>query len=162
MKKYAITISPPYSKDRPSFKYNSDKPIIIKYLNKVSDYYILYPELSTDGRLHYHGIIQFRDMIKWYKSTKHILSSLLGFICLKIIKTNIDNIKWIYYISKDWPITKGVLDIQDPLIIKTSNRNNIKKIKKNQKILDNIITRMLDHDIGVGGEYSNSTKVDFQ
>lgn len=107
---YALTISPPHRKDVKYWEqYEVDSDVIRRYLNQVSDHYIMYPEIATEGRLHYHGTIKLKDPVKWYKSIRATLNSILGFTCLKKLKTLQDVIKWNYYASKDWPITSQVL-----------------------------------------------------
>lgn len=151
---YAITISPPsrigteYVKiGNTSYKYGGHLPIfhddyrvIIRALRHAVDFVELYPEISLDGRLHYHGVINIKDMIKWYKTSVKLLNR-LGFIKLCKFKSH----GWIKYIRKDWEITKIVLELNYPILtdmlslpLKEANTTTAireqKRIKKKQSI----------------------------
>lgn len=85
---------------------------IFKLLKRCCHYEI-YPELTLNGRLHFHGIIAIFDMVKWNKSVLPTLQKVYGFLLIK----KIDNIeKWRIYILKDIDKMKKVLDINLPLI----------------------------------------------
>lgn len=121
-RKIAITISPPVRKERINFLYANDKYDIAKELNKCSSYYIIYPELSLDSRLHYHGIVKIKDWTKWHKSVRYALSQLLGFIKIDPLKTHRDNMAWAVYMSKSWGLMRDILKIDQPLIFKNLRR----------------------------------------
>lgn len=117
-RKFALTVSP---KDRVD-KYNKiehiyidDVNIMRKYMKRCSSHYIVYPETDAVGRLHYHGIIEVSDKIKFVKQVIPALKR-IGYVCLKPLDTLKDNISWILYCSKEWMITKDIVDIQQPLI----------------------------------------------
>lgn len=122
--KFAITISPPprlaYTKNKNQYKnlYMDDKLFIKNIMSYIKvPTYLLYPEFDDKQRLHYHGIInmnytQYVRYMKWaqFKIPK------LGFTMLKPIKTLNDNLEWIVYMSKNWNITKQILEISRPLM----------------------------------------------
>lgn len=118
MRSLALTISPPCRVN----KYNSLKSIyyqdqytIDSLLRKCSKDYTIYPEQDINGRLHYHGVIQVSDMIKYHKNVLPGLK-LIGFVKVKPI-TNLQ--KWLDYCKKEWENTKKVFGIDDPLIWRT-------------------------------------------
>lgn len=42
--------------------------IVFQYFYKCFDYYVVIPEISTDGRLHYHGwYTSMKDRVKYYR-----------------------------------------------------------------------------------------------
>lgn len=151
---YAITISPPsrigteYLKiGNKSYKYgghqaifHDDYRVIIRALKYSVDFVELYPELTTCGRLHYHGVIHIVDMIKWQKHGVKLLNR-LGFLKICKFKT----VGWIKYFLKEWETTKKVLEIEIPITTEllllpmresntTSAIREQKKIKKKQSI----------------------------
>lgn len=122
--KFAITISPPsrisYTNYKNQYKnlYMDDKLFIkniMKYI-KVTKY-IYYPEFDEKQRLHYHGIIDmdYNQYIRYMKYAQFKLPK-LGFTCLKPIKTYKDNLEWIVYMSKNWNISKEILQISRPIL----------------------------------------------
>lgn len=139
----ALTISPPLREIyRPTQLFVWDIAYIRRALNTCSRRYIVYPEFAPQsGRLHYHIILYVHDLIKW----KHLWVSIpkeLGVICFNLISTPWDLIKWTLYCSKNWPITKLILDLQDPPIYHSLRPRKEMKIpvKKNE---NNILSYML-------------------
>lgn len=121
--KMAITISPP---DRVS-KYNRlegiykmDKFSLNKKLRNCSKYFILFPEVDLQGRLHYHGVIKIDDQTKWYKSVLPYIRGTLGFVLLKPLKTTTDMLKWNIYSMKNWASMKDIFI--EPIIITKPKR----------------------------------------
>lgn len=96
----AITISPRRRQCSAQFAYDSDSYIIRKYLNKVSQHYIIVPEFDLQSRLHYHGVVVISDWIKWHKQVHRTLESLCGWIKLDKLKTHLDHLRWLCYIYK--------------------------------------------------------------
>lgn len=122
--KVAITISPPCRlsnykryKDPQDLVFNNDLVSIYSILSYNRIYkFIIYPEFDFKGRLHYHGIISLdsNQKVRFYK---HALIKLknIGFVEIKPLKTFLDNLKWLIYCSKEWGITRDILNIKNPL-----------------------------------------------
>lgn len=53
-----------------------------------------------NSRLHYHGIIEIDDLIKFHK-TKYRIDKHIGFVKIDKLNTFIDKLKWLYYCKKD-------------------------------------------------------------
>lgn len=139
-RKMAITISPPKRAcNKEQFLYHGDEYIIRRYLNKISDYYIIYPEYSKESRLHYHGVIKIKDWIKYHKQIHRLLQGHLGFIKIDPIKTHKDNMVWNIYMSKLWGITKHVLNIDNPIIVKRLKVHKPPVFNKGQTILGKLL-----------------------
>lgn len=102
---YALTISPPVREKSPRYLYNGDKPILIRQLNRCSDHYILYPEFDPKGRLHYHGVVRLTSKTSW-GFVKSTIQSMIGFSCLKQIKTHGEHIGWLNYCRKEYDAVK--------------------------------------------------------
>lgn len=100
MATYALTVSPPYRTQSPTYLYNSDKPWLQKQLNRCSDHYIMYPEFDERGRLHYHGIILLRSISSW-GFVKSTIDKNLGFCCLKKLGSFRDKLGWLLYCTKE-------------------------------------------------------------
>lgn len=86
-----------------------DTIMFISDLHHCSNNFIIYPELNSNGRIHYHGKIQISDKYKWFKK---ILPTFKynGFV---LIKTDIDQ-KWDEYISKDKDLMEKILKFKLP------------------------------------------------
>ncbi len=133
---YSITISAQYRIVHPHFLYNDDKLKIAKWLNRFSDHYIIVPEFSDNGRLHYHGLFNMCDKIKYYKS-KYSIDKEIGFVKVERINDFKSHLRWLMYIYKNYYILK----YEYPLFIyKKQKRDRIKTIscfnqlKKQNKI----------------------------
>lgn len=123
----ALTISPPdretrYAKNTHIF--TDDAQIINRLLRQCCSRWIIYPELDLSGRLHYHGMIVFKDVVKYYKSVRYSLQK-MGYVCIKPIKSFKDRLGWIIYMSKQWGYTKDILNIDRPIM----NMIKQKKVK---------------------------------
>lgn len=85
-------------------------PMIHSYLRQFTSDYILYPELTQAGMIHFHGILTLKDKVKQYKLRKK-MSDELGFL-------KIDSIKDLQaskdYISKEAAIMQDVLGVKLP------------------------------------------------
>lgn len=105
---------------------------ILKHIKLVSKNFVIYPELTLQGNIHYHGKIYIEDAVKWFKSVLPKLKK-NGYVK---IKTNL-NAGWDEYCGKQWDIFKDVLDLEEP--IDYSYLTKIKKLKTihtAQNILD--------------------------
>lgn len=112
--KYSITISPPHRSDKNSGEiYQEYKKIIINTFASFAVKYIIYPEYSMDGRLHFHGIYQIHDLIKFKRLIYRIRK--IGMVKIDRLKTFNDQLKWIIYCQKEWALTRKVLRIRFPI-----------------------------------------------
>ena len=137
MATYAITISPPYKPyNSPLFLYQGDKPLIRKRLNLFSNYYNLYPELDEKNRLHYHGIIKIKDMIK-YRHVKYKLDRELGYIKINKFQTFQDKLRYLLYSMKQWPENQHYF--KTPIIYKSLKRRKKIQIKNILNNYNNIL-----------------------
>lgn len=124
----ALTISPPdrvTKYDTLRNIYFSDMILIDTVLHRSCSQYIVYPELDIEGRLHYHAKITIKDKIKFYRDTKPKLGK-IGYIKIKKLNTHYDKLRWLIYISKEWGVTKEVLEIQDPIYKKKLRKTKFK------------------------------------
>lgn len=87
----------------PKFQYNYCLPTLLN-LKLCCDHYEIFPELTLQGNIHFHGILEINDKIKWYKK---VLPSLkyMGFV---LIKPKPDK-NWEKYMSKDSGIMEVIL-----------------------------------------------------
>lgn len=117
---YALTISPP---DRTVGKarvplanvYLDDIINIRRWLGACSKHYCMYPEFSTTGRLHYHGVVQFHDKIKWFRQTKGLFEKRMGYVQLDPLKTPWDYLSWVTYCKKEFNSAQQILQVVDPI-----------------------------------------------
>lgn len=131
-RKYAFTWVPDPKKFKgikPIFQFND----LVPYLNlmRKSCDYIIYPELTIAGNMHFHGKISIRDKKKYYTQT---LPSLKynGFICLKKEPNEV----WDNYIKKDASDMQEILGIPLPLVYVWEKKT--KKAVSRQHNLDDI------------------------
>ncbi len=102
----AITISPPYRFSDPYGLYYSDILKIRRWINRFSDYYAIWPEFTTNARLHYHGVVRLVDPIKFYK-TKYKFDKLVGYVQLDTFNTFADHLRWLCYCQKDFHLIQN-------------------------------------------------------
>lgn len=130
---------------------------VLKNIKKCSSYFDIWPELTTNGNIHYHCRVHINDKIRWYKS---ILPALKykGFV---VIKTNINN-GWTDYCKKDAETMMNVLDMLIPIKL---DHKLFKKTKYKNIVLDdtnnnNILDYFGDHQrVEPGLPDSNSPKL---
>lgn len=82
----------------------------LRDLKKVSTHFWVYPELSINGSIHFHGAMLITDKIKWYHSVLPGLKQ-IGF-CL--IKPN-PNQQWVVYCQKEVTMMEELLNTTLPL-----------------------------------------------
>lgn len=85
----------------------------LQYLKKLKrcSIFTLYPEFNGRGDLHWHGILEITDKVKWYKSVLPYFRY-KGFVCVK----HIDNFsKWSTYCAKDKDLMEKVLTTVLPI-----------------------------------------------
>lgn len=114
---FAITISPRYRTLDPVRLYDMDMHGIRRYLNQCSHHYILYPEFDSTSRIHYHGVVQIDDIIKWHK-IKYKFDG-IGFTKVDRFKTFKDHLTYLLYCQKDYAVTGQLLE---PVIYKCLKR----------------------------------------
>ncbi len=129
-KLYSITISPPASIIDPLILYDNHIKIIRRWLNSFSEYYEIVPEFDDNIRLHYHGVVNIKDEVKFYK-TKYRIQRQIGFIKIKRLVLFIDHLRWSIYIHKNY--YKIVNDFSR-IIYKKKKRINYKKLKLLKKL----------------------------
>lgn len=114
-----ITISPrPHDVNTTLLQHFDDiQRWIIRTLNRSCGYYILYPEITETGRLHFHGVITVTNEVKWKKETIQWLNK-IGFIKLENFYKNgfTGKLRWMCYCRKEFHQTQQVLDIKQPIV----------------------------------------------
>lgn len=90
----------------PRAQYNYTRVILSKLLNFSTFDFILMPEFTLQGRIHYHGILKIKNFAKWVKDTLPSLRR-IGFIKLE----NKITPKWNQYIYKSLSDTKAILGL---------------------------------------------------
>ncbi len=105
---YAVTLSPPCRRFSDIYQCREDF-LILRYLQRYCDHYIIIPELSPTTRLHYHGIIgcSRSDMIK---RVKPFLRRKFNFIKIEFLKTFKDHLRYLLYCKKDWYLNRCIFD----------------------------------------------------
>lgn len=98
-----------------------------KILNQCVDTanYILYPEYSKRGRLHYHGKISFNtwyDVVRFYEN----LFVLLDQCCIEIDYID-DPLKWEIYVTKCAPRMEAYIKESNPKYPFTLTPQEVKK-----------------------------------
>ncbi len=77
---------------------------IHEVLTSFSSNYDIYPEFDDSGRLHFHGIFECKDKIKFYRTQNRLKK--YGFVKYEGHITD----KWLTYCRKDLSTTLGVFD----------------------------------------------------
>lgn len=113
---FTVTLKPNLYRFTPTEQYDMTYYRIHTILWSVANEYTCVAELTQNGNIHYHGIIDFiiipnkSNMIRFKNSFRK--ETLFGFNNIK----QIDNdLKWIEYISKDLKTTKEEID-RPPII----------------------------------------------
>lgn len=104
---------------------------ILRGLRRCSTF-ILYPELTLAGHLHFHGIVKVEDRIKWYRQVLPNIK-LHGFVCIKEI-TNYQG--WIEYCSKDQEHMTKILKVDIPFTEDHVYMKGFKVVYKEATLLD--------------------------
>lgn len=121
---YTFTVSPreqyTHSKDLTLEKHLKQILTIINKLGTNKDYYFqLYPELSSTGRLHYHGTIKISNPFNFYLNVQKVIDD-----CTMEIDTIEDPDIWKQYQLKQQHLWK---DIKYPYPLKWKHSNIIKE-----------------------------------
>jgi len=121
----AITIAPKATHADPLRQLQYHLPIL-KELKKCCKIFYLNAELTLNGVLHYHGVLQISDKVKWYKSVLPKIKNQLGFV---LIKPN-PNDKWDDYCFKDNSLMEQILETKMPLNADHELIRTISRFKK--------------------------------
>jgi len=111
MRFITITFDKAYEKYTPQRQFQTTLPAIYRRLNKCSNRFEIYPELTLKGRIHYHIILLIEDYIKYHKSFLPYINK-LGFIDVKIVR---DYQNLLEYCVKDVTNMKNILNINVPI-----------------------------------------------
>lgn len=141
----ALTISPPHRPGRKQELLYYDDYFFIQQLELCSNHFLVYPEFDDSGRLHYHGIIDVKDEIKWYKKVLPTLQRKVGFTCVKKVTTLKDRVSWIVYMSKQWPVSKGVLSLKGPIMPCKEQHRRERRLEKALKKCVKDIDKGIDY-----------------
>lgn len=108
----AITVSPPPRTSMYATNVNlyiEDKNMLEKLLRKAFHHFILYPEMDNDNRLHFHGTLgHCYDSIAFHR-TVYPKMQRLGYVKMKPLLTEWDNLNWNIYCLKSWAVSRDVL-----------------------------------------------------
>lgn len=103
----------------------------IQQLRLCCDEYYMFPEFNLNGNLHWHGVINITDKVKWYKKVLPTFKH-MGFVC---IKQNV-NKDWLLYITKDIELMCDIyneLDVELPITKQNSKQK--RKVKVSDKFV---------------------------
>lgn len=95
-------------------QYYYTRVMLSKYLGESCDDFVIYPEFTIQGRIHYHGLLTIKNYVKWVRDTLPRLRK-LGFVKMETFKDNPDN--WITYMKKSVLDTKAILNFKDDINI---------------------------------------------
>lgn len=134
----AITLSPPaFTGDFVERYHTEFLPELVRFLRRCSKRYMVYPEFTDMGRLHFHGLFYIHDKTAMLKGLPRLQK--LGFIKLDKIKTFGDHLRWVIYMSKE-RATLGALKIEEPIYPKKHKRS---KKKLDELLPETNLTRYL-------------------
>lgn len=97
----------------PGFQYRTSIPLVWNLLYRASKKYMVAPELTLKGQIHYHCLIENEslDRIKFFKQTLPSLKR-YGFVDVQYVRS-LDNV--IAYIYKDKELMEKLLGICLPI-----------------------------------------------
>lgn len=143
----AFTLSPPYRftngtklKNPNRHLYDEDRISIKSILRYIRcGTYIIYPEITNTGRLHYHGIINLdkNQNVRFHKYAFYKLK-LLGMVDIKVLNTFKDRLRWIIYMTKEWGYTQELLEISRPMMRNPEllNKNKSRLLSINEESVE--------------------------
>lgn len=105
----AFTWAPRRYSVTPIRTFETDVRVLFPYLHKCSEQFLVYPEFTLKGQLHYHALINVSDKAKWYGIVLPKFNS-KGFTCVKVCQ---NKAKWLSYISKDVEMMRRALNYSD-------------------------------------------------
>lgn len=117
VKQYGITqtFRTPFEQThKPRGQYYYTRVILSKYLGESCDDFVIYPEFTIQGRIHYHGILTIINYVRWVRDTLPRLRK-LGYVKMESFKDNPDN--WITYMKKSLTETKEILQFKEDVNI---------------------------------------------
>lgn len=135
IRKVALTVSPRLQLGNPINILREHCRIYFKDMLNIGEF-MLYPEFTDNGRLHYHGMVWIKDQIKWYKKTLPTLNQ-LGYV---MVKNHIDD-GWEDYILKNWQVSKQVLGLEES-INNEYVKNIVSQFKKKQNIIKDYVAKL--------------------
>lgn len=121
----------------PVWQFKTTKEDLSSLLNSCATDWKMYPELTTDGNLHYHGILAIRDKVKWYKKVLPTFKR-NGFVKLKKV---FDLDEWIAYCRKDLKLMKKILEYRQ---IPLTHARYLKQIQKTKALKKTVRNHPLD------------------
>lgn len=86
-------------------------------LARCCKFFEIFPELTVDGKIHYHILLELKDRIKWYKKVLPKFKR-NGFVCVKYADE-----KWKTYCLKCKEEMEELLECELPI----SHENKVKK-----------------------------------
>lgn len=103
---YGITLSP-----KPTRGTTLDLALYFGWVIRIHDIlttfcsdWCIYPEFDACARLHFHGIMHIKDLVKYYR----VINKLRTYCFIKVEPVLRNPTKWNDYISKDLQLTKDV------------------------------------------------------
>lgn len=114
-------------------QFNDTIPYLTKLLNESTEFKLIPEWRMTTGDIHYHGILQIVDPIKWIKHTIRALKR-LGFILIKPID-NLD--KWTKYYTKEENIARAI--VGDGITLPITKVIEVMKVKRKEEAPPDVI-----------------------
>lgn len=122
---YKITINPPDDMRSRGKEYLlTEVPLFIAMIKKfIYSYIEVYPELSPNGRLHYHGYIIIEDLFGFYSHDIRLINSWCNFVISKLKGQSDDHLQeWVNYVQKQMKVMKPAFD-KIGVLYKVTNKN---------------------------------------
>lgn len=135
----AITISPPQTDNSPSFDYNTSYIPLLIIMKKCTSQFVLYPEVTEEGRLHYHGIMYVKDEINYYRECLPKLRNSYGFVKVRRINGHKGKLGWLMYCMKNWALCREIIGTDCPIYrrrVDNKLKHKITPINQRKTILD--------------------------
>lgn len=105
----AFTWAPAKLSLYPIRTFEEHKTVIFPHLQKCCETFMIFPEFTKKGNLHYHGMLMINNRPKWYSTVLPIFNR-KGFTCIKSIN---DSDKWYEYMSKEVSMMRIALNDND-------------------------------------------------
>lgn len=83
--------------------------LLRKIRYSLEGHYKIYPELTINGNIHYHGMFAIKNKVHWFKTSLPLLKR-YGFVRVDKVKPKIKD-KWQRYIQKDCKDMMTILDL---------------------------------------------------
>lgn len=162
---YALTWAPnpKHLKENQEINYRNHLVKIFSKFHRACSMFIICPELTLQGNIHYHGIFQVKDEIKWFK---YILPTMKrqGFIKVKQID---DLPKWSKYIIKKLPIMAEMFSEypvpythnEYKVIYIPRNGNKEYKAKAHYKFIEALQQKIDEEDPDIGDQFDMESQI---